>query len=189
MQLAIQMTTVFLFCLYHLPALSSLCAYQASSAAYRARHLWLGCLLYLTVFCIISSFIAELLALFLPKNCVFLFSLIPAALLLTLPKNRKAANHCANSYQMLTASPVTGTVTYLLAQCGEACSLLLFLPLVARQDFLLYPFIFLGFGIAIVAGRYFSATWLRKSNTYFLLQFCVCLCFFVLFLLITRLQY
>ncbi len=183
MQSAIAYMAIFLFCLFHLPALSTLQTYRLSKPNYHTHQLWLGCLLYLLVSVIIYSLITEILLLFLPENLIFLFSLIPAALLLGLPKNCVAANYRA--YQTPADSPIIGTVTYLFSICGEVCSLLSFLLLTVRQDILFYPWLLLGFVTIIFVSRFFSALHLQEKKIFFLLQFFGYLCFFVLFLLLS----
>lgn len=185
MQSAIAYAAIFLFCLFHLPALSALQAYRLSEPNYRTYHLCLGCFLYLLVSALLYAFITEILLLFLPEHLLFLFALIPAALLLGLPKNYAAATRCAYVYQTLTVSPITGTVTYLFSMCGEVCSLLSFLLLTDRRDISFYPWLLCGFTAVIFVSRYFSVLRLQEKKFFFLLQFCGYLCFFVLFLLHT----
>ncbi len=180
MQSAIAYTAIFLFCLFHLPTLSALQAYRSSEPNYGTRHLWLGCLLYLFVSIVIYALIAEILLLFLPEYLLFLFAIIPAALLLGLPKNYMATN--CRICQMPTGSPIIATVTYLFSQHGEVCSLLLFLPLSVQSDIVFYPWLLLGFATIIFGSRLFSVFRQQEKKIFFLLQFCGYLCFFVLFL-------
>lgn len=182
MQFILAAIIIFLFCLAHLPALVSLRAYQATEPHYRAHHLWLGCFLYLIVFIIVSSIITGFLLLFLPTNFLFLFAIIPAALLFELPKN----NISRTGFHLSHAdSPITSTVTYLLSQCGEVYSLLLFLPLITSQDILFYPWILIAFFIIILVSPFSYTAKLLKTKLFFLLQFYGYLCIFVLFLFIS----
>ncbi|MCI9626744.1 MAG: hypothetical protein HFI90_08170 [Clostridia bacterium] len=183
MQSAIAYAAIFLFCLFHLPALSALQSYRLSEPNYGTRHLWLGCFLYLFVSIIIYALIAEILLLFLPEYLLFLFAIIPAALLFGLPKNYMAAN--CRICQMPAGPPIIATVTYLFSTCGEICSLLLFLPLTVQSDIVFYPYLLLGFATIIFVSRLFSVFRLQEKKIFFLLQFCGYLCFFVLFLLLS----
>lgn len=177
----LQFLLIILFCFYHLPALSAL----HTAPRMRRRHRALGCLLYLAVFLPLCSIATGCFRLLFPRFFLIIYMLIPISLLWHLPKNRADAARCETCLQTLTGAPVIGCVTYLLGQCGEACSLLLFLPLLTVHELRLYPVLLLAWGITCVISRAFPFGRLRKSRFWFVSVFSLCLLFLFFFLLST----
>lgn len=174
-----QFLLILLFCFYHLPALSAL----HTASQIRRRHVALGCLLYPSVFLPLCSILSGCFKLLFPRFFLIICMLIPITLLWHLPRNRADAAHCETRFQMLSAAPVTGCVTYLLGQCGEACSLLLFLPLLTEHELRLYPALFFAWILTCGISRSLSSDRLRKSRFWFVTVFALCLLFLFSFLL------
>lgn len=173
-----QFLLIILFCTYHLPALSALHAAQ-----FRFRHIVFGCFLYLAVFLPLCSVLSGCFRLLFPNFFLIIYILIPIALLWRLPRNLADAVRCETHFQMLSPAPVTGCVTYLLGQCGEVCSLLLFLPLLTEHELRLYPALLFAWVLTFVISRPLSSDRLRKSRFWFVAIFTLCLLFLFSFLL------
>lgn len=176
-----QFLLIVLFCFYHLPALSAL----HTAAQLRCRHIVFGCLLYIAVFLPLCSTLSGCFKLLFSRFFLIIYMLIPITLLLHLPRNRADAARCEARFQMLSTTPVTGCITYLLGQCGEACSLLLFLPLLTKHELHLYPVLFFAWVLTCGISRLLSPARLRKSRFWFVTVFSLCLLFLFCLLLST----